>query len=344
MGARRYSRQFFENQKYTTRQLNQCHHAAASKIQSVATVYKPFEVHSVYGTSGTIRTLAEITAYFCKLEDPTHLVLDDLKSIRNKLIKAVKEDSLPDTIEKERKETLVAGSIVLEEVMSALNIRSLRVCPSALREGIIFDRVETSGRLPDRPIRASASAMAKRFNLDQEQIKRVTTTAELIFNAYAKPLDLNYEAFRLLMAACHLHEVGLAISHKKIHLHGGYIVANANMTGITQRQQQILASIVRFHRKASPSAKHVALKNMRSRDITVSMVLAAILRMATALNRTKDGEAATPHFEEKKKAWQWTFDDQTWFDQHEVCIWNANQEKQPLAKLLGKPIELKKAK
>jgi len=344
MGARRYSRHYFVNQKYTARQLHQCSHAAASKIQSLASEYKPFEISSVYGTSGTIRTLAEIIALFCGLDDATHLALNDLRSIRSKLIDAVKLDQLPDSIEKERKTTLVAGAIVLEEVMAALHIRSLRVCPSALREGIIYDRVETSGRLPSRPIKASAIAMVKRFNLDREQIKRVTNTAKLIFVAHAKQLGLNDEARRLLMAACQLHEVGLSISHKRIHLHGGYIIAHSNMTGITQRQQQILAATVRFHRKARPNPKHGELKTMRDKDIAVTMALAAILRLASALNRTKDGEAAAPRFEEKKRAWQWIFDDSVWFDEHEVCIWNATQEKRPLSKLLGKPIELKQAR
>jgi len=341
MGARRYSRQFFADQKYTQRQLNQCIHAAASKIQSIASAYKPFAIHAVYGTSGTIRTLAEITALFCGLDDPTHLALKDLKSIRDRLIKAVREDSLPDTIEAERKETLVAGSIVLEEVMKSLGIQSLRVCPSALREGIVFDRVETMGRLPERPIRASAAAMVERFNLDQKQIARVKATAEAIFNACAEKLDLNDEASRLLMAACQLHEVGLAISHKKIHLHGGYIIANANMTGITQRQQQMLAAIVRFHRKAAPSLKRTELKALRERDATVAISLAAILRLAAALNRTKDGIAALPRIEEKKNSWNWTFEDTAWSASHEVCIWNGREEKQPLGKLLGKPIRLK---
>ncbi len=343
MGARRYSRQFFSNRVYNTRKLRRCSHAAASKIQSVASEYRAYEIGSVYGTSGTIRTLSELTALFCGREDVTHLSLEDLKSIGPKLIKAIEKESLPGTIEAERKDTLIAGSIILEEVMSALKIKSLRVCPSALREGIVFDRMETSGRLPSHPIKASTNAMVKRFGLDREQIKRVTKSAEKIFNAYADQLNLNNEARRLLMAACQLHEIGLVISHKKIHLYGGYIIANANMTGITQRQQQILAATVRFHRKASPSAKHVDLKNMRDKDTRTSMALAAILRMAAALNRTKDGEAAAPCFEEKKKAWQWIFDDQLWFDQHEVCIWKATQEKQPLSKLLGKPIELKRA-
>jgi len=343
MGARRYSRQFFSDRVYNTRKLRRCSHAAASKIQSVASEYRAYKIGSVYGTSGTIRTLSELTALFCGREDATHLTLKDLKSMRPELIKATEQECLPDTIEAERKDTLIAGAIILEEVMSALKIKSLRVCPSALREGIVFDRMETSGRLPSHPIKASASAMVKRFGLDREQIRRVTETAEKIFTTYADQLNLNNEAHRLLMAACQLHEIGLTISHKKIHLHGGYIIANANMTGITQRQQQILAATVRFHRKASPSAKHIDLKNMREKDIKTSMALAAILRMAAALNRTKDGEAALPRFEEKKRAWQWIFDDQLWFDQHEVCIWNATQEKLPLSKLLGKPVKLKRA-
>jgi len=344
MGARRYSRQFFSNGTYNTRELRRCRDAAASKIQSVASEYKAFDIGSVYGTSGTIRTLAELTALFCDHDDTTHLSLQDLKSMRPKLIKAIEKENLPETIEAERKDTLVAGSIILQEVMSALKIKSLRVCPSALREGIVFDRMETSGRLPSQPIKASANAMVKRFKLDREQIRRVSNTAEIIFAAYAEQLGLNCEARRLLMAACQLHEIGLTISHKKIHLHGGYIVANSNMTGITQRQQQILAATIRFHRKGSPTVKHSDLKAMRKKDIQVTISLAAILRLAAALNRTKDGEPALPRFEEKKAAWHWIFDDQTWYDEHEVCIWNATQEKRPLSKLLGKPVQLKKGR
>jgi len=341
MGARRYSRRFFAAQNYTTRQLHSCNHAAASKIQSIASEYRSYDVGSVYGTSGTIRTLAEITAALCGYEDSSHLTLADLRSIKPKLIEAVKSGSLPESVEAERKETLVAGATILEEVMSALHLRSLRVCPSALREGIIFDRVETNGRLPAEPIKASANAMVKRFRLDREQVRRVSTTAELVFEQYRKELNLNSEARRLLMAACRLHEIGLTISHKKIHLHGGYIIANSNMTGITQRQQQILSATVRFHRKNRPTAKRAELKVMRSKDIKTTIALAAILRLAAALNRTKDGDAAQPLFIEKKKVWHWCFDQQ-WFDEHEVCIWNARQEKQPLRKLLEKPIQLKK--
>jgi len=270
-------------------------------------------------------------------------LLEDLKSIRHQLIQGVKDDTLPGEVEKERQATLVAGSIILEEVMAALNIQSLRVCPSALREGIVFDRIETSGRLPLQPIRASSSSMAKRFNLNQGQIQRVSTTAEHIFNAYAEALQLNEEAHRLLLAACQLHEIGLTISHKKIHLHGGYIIEHSNLTGITQRQQQMLAAMVRFHRKTKPSPKDAVFKVMRSSDVDTTISLAAILRLAAALNRTKGSTTAIPTIVERKTAWHWFFE-QDWYEQHEVCVWNANHEKLPLSKLLGKAILLKPAK
>ncbi|MDQ7003560.1 MAG: Ppx/GppA phosphatase family protein [Ghiorsea sp.] len=341
MGARRYSRKFFTAGNYTPHQIKQCHAAAASKIQAVASEYKSFDVHAVYGTSGTIRSLAEVISSFCEHDDATHLALSDLKNIRPKLIAAVQQSNLPASIEAERQATLVAGSIILEEVMRALNIKSLRVCPSALREGIIFDRIASTGRLPSRPIKAASKAMAKRFNLDKTQIKRVTLTAETIFKAYASPLDLNEEAYRLLIAACQLHEIGLTMSHKKIHLHGSYIIGNSNLTGVTQRQQHMLSAMVRFHRKASPHTKHVALKTMRSKDIRVTIALAAILRLAAALNRTKSGEASIPDILEEESRWVWSFAT-TWFEEHDVCIWNAEQEKRPLFKLLGKPIQLYK--
>ena len=82
---------------------------------------------------------------------------------------------------------------------------------------------------------------------------------------------------------------------------------------------------------------------MREKDIQTSIALSAILRMAAALNRTKSGATASPRIVEKKKGWKWLFDDEEWFDTHEVCIWNATQEKLSLSKLINRPIELKKA-
>ncbi|MDQ7001731.1 MAG: hypothetical protein Q9N02_03475, partial [Ghiorsea sp.] len=341
MGARRYSRQFFAAGNYTTLQLKNCSAAAASKIQAVASEYHPFPVHAVYGTSGTIRSLTDVVANFHDHDDHTHLTLDDLKQTLPKLIDAVKNNTLPTSIEPERQATLVAGCIILKEVMRALHIKSLRICPTALREGIIFDRIASTSRLPSLPIKAASKAMAKRFNLNCTQIKHVTQTAEIIFKAYAKHLDLNEEAYRLLIAACQLHEIGLTMSHKKIHLHGSYIIGNSNLTGITQRQQQMLAAMVRFHRKNSPNNKHIAFKSMRPKDARVTIALAAILRLSAALNRTKSSTPALPEIYEEKNEWFWSFDAQ-WFDEHDVCIWNAEQEKRPLGKLIGNPIHLNK--
>jgi len=101
----------------------------------------------------------------------------------------------------------------------------------------------------------------------------------------------------------------------------------------------MLAAIVRFHRKSSPNNKHISLKGMRTKDTRVTIALAAILRLAAALNRTKSGDAAHPEIHDKKDKSLWLFDEQ-WFDEHDVCVWNGEQEKRPLVKLIGKPIQL----
>ena len=341
MGARRYSRLFFDDQKYKPHQLRQCRQAACSKIQPLAGGFRSYPVAAVYGTSGTIRKLAEILAVFSGHEAGTRLCLADLRERRSALIEAVRRGGLPADLEPERRTTLVAGAIILEAVMEALGVTDLRVCHSALREGIVYDRLESGGQLPDHPLLAAVESMVSRFAIDREQAARVTATARAIFACHGTHLALDEEARRLLMAACRLHEIGLAISHKRIHLHGAYIIGHANLTGITQRQQQMLSAIVRFHRKATPTAAHACFRGMDKEDARITMALAAMLRLAAALNRTRDGVAAMPQFEERKKAWHWRFDD-AWYARNEVSIWNAEKARRALSRLLGKPIVLRR--
>jgi exopolyphosphatase/guanosine-5'-triphosphate,3'-diphosphate pyrophosphatase len=339
MGARRYARQFFDSGKYKSRDLDACIHAASSKIQSVTSAFAAWPAPKAIGTSGTIRALARLAVNWEQSENPDRLKLTTLEQMLPQLIDAVRDRDSLEGIENERRDTLVAGAIILMEVMTALSLDELEVCQSALREGIVFDRVESHGRVPQQPMRASVEALVRRFSLDTAQIERVMATADLLFEAYAEQLGLDEESYELLHAAVQLHEIGLCITHKRMHLHGAYMVAHADMTGISFRQQQMLAALIRFHRKGKPGSDHPMLTGMHERDMATIKSLAAILRLAAALNRTKSGEAALPDIELRDDGWHWLFND-GWHAAHEVCIWNGEQEKKVLAKLLGSAISL----
>lgn len=47
-----------------------------------------------------------------------------------------------------------------------------------------------------------------------------------------------------------LHEVGLNINHSGLHRHSAYILQNSDLPGFNQEQQLMMATLVRYHRKA----------------------------------------------------------------------------------------------
>ena len=73
----------------------------------------------------------------------TTVTLDQLKRLNEKLASlSLAERRTFDGIPPQRADIIVAGGIVLEEVMSALGIESLQTCDWSLREGAIIDRLQ----------------------------------------------------------------------------------------------------------------------------------------------------------------------------------------------------------
>jgi exopolyphosphatase/guanosine-5'-triphosphate,3'-diphosphate pyrophosphatase len=57
-----------------------------------------------------------------------------------------------------------------------------------------------------------------------------------------------------------LHEVGLNINHSGMHRHSAYILQNSDLPGFNQEQQMLMATLVRYHRKAINSTICRALR------------------------------------------------------------------------------------
>jgi exopolyphosphatase/guanosine-5'-triphosphate,3'-diphosphate pyrophosphatase len=85
-----------------------------------------------------------------------------------------------------------------------------------------------------------------------------------------------------------LHECGMMVAYNQYHKHGAYIISNANLAGFTQQEQQMLAMLVRAHRRKFPL---VEMKALPERWQQQAMRLAILLRIAVTLNR---GRAEMP--------------------------------------------------
>ena len=96
-------------------------------------------------------------------------------------------------------------------------------------------------------------SLAEHYDIDKEQTQHVSKTLAILYQQWAKqnPKLVNPQLKVPLSWARMLHEVGLNINHNGLHRHSAYILRNTNLPGFNQNQQLLLATLVRYHKKAS---------------------------------------------------------------------------------------------
>jgi exopolyphosphatase/guanosine-5'-triphosphate,3'-diphosphate pyrophosphatase len=87
-----------------------------------------------------------------------------------------------------------------------------------------------------------------------------------------------------------LHNVGLFVSHAAHHRHSYYVIRNTDqLVGFTDREVELIAQIARFHRKSEPKPRHPEYEALSQSDQRRVRLLAGMLRLGIALDRTRQG-------------------------------------------------------
>ncbi|MDS3861980.1 Ppx/GppA phosphatase family protein [Thermosynechococcaceae cyanobacterium BACA0444] len=264
---------------------------------------RPGEVPKLVGTSGTIESLMNLHVWQTLGHAPPSLqgytlTQADLKGLIQKLrsLNYPQRTQVPGMSEK-RAEIILAGAVVLLEVMNLLEINSLKICDRALREGIVVDWMLSHGLIEDRlryqgSVRQrSTLGMAQKFRVNLPYSERVAAFALSLFDQTQGILHQWGELEReLLWAAAILHNCGHFVSHSAHHKHSYYLIRNGGLLGYTDTEIELIANLARYHRKNTPKKKHENYRNLTSREHRLVVEqLSAILRLAIALDRRQVG-------------------------------------------------------
>ncbi|AFY60545.1 Ppx/GppA phosphatase family protein [Synechococcus sp. PCC 6312] len=264
---------------------------------------RPGEVPKLVGTSGTIESLMNLHVWQTLGHAPASLqgytlTQTDLKGLIQKLrpLNYHQRTQVPGMSEK-RAEIILAGAVVLSEVMNLLEANSLQICDRALREGIVVDWMLSHGLIEDRlryqgSVRQrSTLGMAQKFRVNLPYSERVAAFALSLFDQTQGILHQWGELEReLLWAAAILHNCGHFVSHSAHHKHSYYLIRNGGLLGYTDTEIELIANLARYHRKNTPKKKHENYRNLTSREHRVVVEqLSAILRLAIALDRRQVG-------------------------------------------------------
>ena len=186
-------------------------------------------------------------------------------------------------------EAIIPALTVYRVFLERTSADELIVPDVSIREGVLMSYALGSDSAVERQfysqVVASAANLARRYHYDEAHSRHVADLALSIFDQLEREHGMDHRARMLLEVAAILHDIGTYIRASGHHKHGMYIVQNSEIFGISRDDLRIIANVVRYHRKALPTSSHSNYVELRREQRNVVQKLAAILRIADALDR-----------------------------------------------------------
>jgi exopolyphosphatase / guanosine-5'-triphosphate,3'-diphosphate pyrophosphatase len=187
-----------------------------------------------------------------------------------------------------RADVVVAGAVILETVAHHLELESVTAVERGLRHGVLIDMFRRGGgeARDGSPLADAATALGRRFYFDEGHAAQVARLALALFDGLAAVHNLPMAVRPFLEAAALLHDVGNAVSYQKHHRHTQYLIQNADIPGLADRERDLVARIARFHRRSAPELHHAGMEGLTTSEARTVRKLATLLRVADALDRS----------------------------------------------------------
>jgi exopolyphosphatase/guanosine-5'-triphosphate,3'-diphosphate pyrophosphatase len=191
-----------------------------------------------------------------------------------------------------RAEIIIAGVAVFLRAMERFDLTALHYSNAGVRDGIIADlasRGEASGRgVLQEEQRRVVEGFAKRYGISLAHAKVTAAFALELFERLQSLHRLDRSYAGLLVAACHLLDVGHYVSDVGHHKHSHYLVRHADLPGFTEDEKQLIALLCRFHRKSMPAVRHAEVAALSPARRRALELLVPFVRVADALDRSRD--------------------------------------------------------
>ncbi len=198
-------------------------------------------------------------------------------------------------VRRDRADVMGVAAITFLTLGRYLNLRTFAIPGVGVREGLLQEiaREAFSRKEPHRynaaarQLLVGTRSFARRLGYEQQHAEHVRELSIQLFDQLQPVHHMLAHSRVLLEAGALLHDTGHMISHRGHHKHGEYLALNGDIAGLEGRDRAVAAALVRYHnRKSEPAGHHTAYSSLNNADKRITRRLAAILRIAEALDHS----------------------------------------------------------
>jgi exopolyphosphatase/guanosine-5'-triphosphate,3'-diphosphate pyrophosphatase len=304
------------------------------------------------GTSGTLESIAALCGSLPSSNGhETSAVIERHKfdEVLKELIgSSTKQRSNMRGLDDQRRDQIVAGALLVNELFNRLHLRRIHICSSALREGILLDylarhipEMTIRREVPD-PRRRSVIDLARRCDWHKTHSEQVAKLCLEMFDDLRPLHGLSGIERELIEYGALLHDIGWHIGRTGHHKHSMYLIANGDLKNFSDEEVKIIANVARYHRKALPNKKtHESYASLSSWGRRVVDVGAALLRMADGLDRSHASAVSKVQCRIRDDKVKCVLSSTT---DAELEIWGARRKMQLFNKVFGRKMTFALAK
>ena len=220
------------------------------------------------------------------------LDLDDLRKAIDTLNGMTVEERIAEfDLRENRADVIVPAAMIYARLAERFGVSRIHVPNVGVKEGAMIDLVDSvtggegHGERLAREVVAGAVALGRRFHFEESHGVQVARLSERLFDSLAEGFEFDSRDREILIAAAILHDIGQRIAYKRHHKHSYYLIAESELPGLDLDEVELVANVARYHRRADPSTKHPPFEALSEEDRERVTGLAAILRIADALDR-----------------------------------------------------------
>jgi exopolyphosphatase/guanosine-5'-triphosphate,3'-diphosphate pyrophosphatase len=241
-------------------------------------------------TGGNVESLGDLRVQLCDADDDKSITLDELDSILKQLQSRSYEERIKDFgLRHDRADVIIPAIIVLQTVAKEAQIQEFEIPRVGLREGLLIDMARGLGHdlgPPDRTqLITSARLLGRKYDYEAEHAQTVAKFAVALFDATKKLHKLGTAERTMLEVSALLHDIGYYIGTTDHNKNSFYLIKASPLVGVNDSEKAIIALVTRYHSRSLPKPSHKEFMELAPKRRRIVMKLAAILRLAEALDR-----------------------------------------------------------